>query len=81
MVLSGRAQPSRRVGALRARGLLLEIAPDELRMGEEARAPCSPPPTLRFPTPACPTTFSERRGGPPASIWLRSRSGPGVESR
>jgi LuxR family transcriptional regulator, maltose regulon positive regulatory protein len=34
MVLSGRAQPSRRVGALRARGLALEIGPDELRMEE-----------------------------------------------
>ena len=38
MVLSGRAQPSRRVGALRARGLALEIGPDELRMeAEDAR--------------------------------------------
>jgi LuxR family transcriptional regulator, maltose regulon positive regulatory protein len=35
MVLSGRAQPSRRVGTLRARGLALEIGPDELRMGAE----------------------------------------------
>ncbi len=38
LVLSGRAQPSRRVGGLRARGLVLEIGPGELRMGmDDAR--------------------------------------------
>jgi LuxR family transcriptional regulator, maltose regulon positive regulatory protein len=34
LVLSGQLQPSRRVGALRARGLALEIGPDDLRMAE-----------------------------------------------
>ena len=35
LVLSGQMEPTRRVGALRARGLALEIGPLELRMGSD----------------------------------------------
>ena len=69
------AQPALPLGALRARGLALEIGPDELRMDEaEARQLLErsrPGPAGRPRSPSSPST---RRAGPPACTSRRSRS-------
>ncbi len=73
MVLSGRAQPSRRVGALRARGLLLEIGPDDLRMGAEDARPLFAAAGVEI-SDAGLSDYLQRTEGWPAGLYLAALS-------
>ena len=74
LVLSARGAPALPLGALRARGLTLEIGPDDLRMDARQRLTSScVPPAL-----TCPTTevveLTERTEGWSAGLYLAALS-------
>jgi LuxR family maltose regulon positive regulatory protein len=73
LAMSGRGEPSRRIGALRARGLLLEIGPDELRMEPDDARDLLRGADVQLPDAEV-ATLVEHTEGWPAALYLAALS-------
>ena len=76
LALSARGAPALPLGALRARGLALEIGPDDLRMDEAEAGQLLSAAGVDLPDAQSPSSPSTPRAGPRVCTSPRCRSGP-----